>query len=235
MKRLANYAMKEFEKEVKLGHQKALTEDEKNNTVLDASGVVPPSKTERFKGVPPSRVRQAKILRQTDRVDPLTGLGRSKGYGFLELGSHADALRVLRWANANRDVGALFRGWWRETLEKLIEKEESPEGPKTGKGTSAKDRAERLKEKMAELIEEEEAAKGKMARSQSKGRAAVTESSNSRNAKCLIIECESSALILFPLPGAWSLTKSPLFQFPSRTKSRTPPASFPFRIPITVI
>ncbi|KAK4701504.1 nucleolar protein 4, partial [Phenoliferia sp. Uapishka_3] len=187
MKRLANYAMKEFEKEVKLGHQKALTTEEKNNTVLDASGVVPPTKTERIKGVPPSRVRQAKILRQTDRVDPLTGLGRSKGYGFLELGSHADALRVLRWCNANKDVGALFRGWWRETLEKLIEKEESAEGPKKGKGTSAKDRAERakrLKEKMAELVEEEENARGKAAKRTGKGK----EVSSDRNAKCLIIE-----------------------------------------------
>ncbi|KAL8293625.1 hypothetical protein RQP46_000326 [Phenoliferia psychrophenolica] len=189
MKRLANYAMKEFEKEVKLGHQKALTADEKNNTVQDASGIVPPSKTERFKGVPPSRVRQAKILRQTDRVDPLTGLGRSKGYGFLELGSHADALRVLRWANANKDVGALFRGWWRETLEKLIEKEESAEGPKAGKGVSAKDRAERakrLKEKMAELVEEEDNARGKAAKREGKGKA--PSNGEGRNAKCLIIE-----------------------------------------------
>ena len=193
MKRLANYAMKEFEKEVKLGHQKALTTDEKNNAVLDASGVLPPSKTERIKGVPPSRVRQAKILRQTDRVDPLTGLGRSKGYGFLELGSHADALRVLRWANANKDVGALFRGWWRETLEKLIEKEESAEGPKSGKGTSAKDRAERakrLKEKMAELVEEEDNARGKAIKRDGKGKAPA--SGEGRNAKCLIIECEPS-------------------------------------------
>ena len=31
------------------------------------------------------RVRQAKIVRQADRVDTLTGKGRSKGYGFLEL------------------------------------------------------------------------------------------------------------------------------------------------------
>lgn len=111
--------MKEFEKEVKLGHQKPLTADEKSTTIIDASGAtsLPPTSAERIRGVPPSRVRQSKVLRQADRVDPLTGLGRSKGYGFLELGCHADALRVLRWANANKDVGALFRGWWREALE----------------------------------------------------------------------------------------------------------------------
>lgn len=120
LKRLANYAMKEFEREVKAGNQKALTNEEKSTFIIDASGTkeqLGPTKAERLRGVPASRVRQSKILRQADRVDPLTGLGRSKGYGFLELGCHADALRVLRWANANRDVGALFRGWWREALE----------------------------------------------------------------------------------------------------------------------
>ncbi|KAI5481162.1 hypothetical protein MNV49_005597 [Pseudohyphozyma bogoriensis] len=187
MKRLANYAMKEFDKEVKAGIQKALTADEKNESVVDASGA--PVKAERIRGVPPSRVRQAKILRQSDRVDPLTGLGRSKGYGFLELGSHADALRVLRWANANRDVGALFRGWWRETLENLIAKEESGEGSKAlGKGVSVKDREERvkkLKEKMEELVEEEELAKGKAARREAKGKPS---GEGGRSSKCLIIE-----------------------------------------------
>lgn len=191
MKRLANYAIKEFDKEVKSGHQKALTTDELNNTVLDASGIIPSTKTERVKGIPLSRVRQAKILRQTDRVDPLTGLGRSKGYGFLELASHADALRVLRWANANRDVGALFRGWWREALEKLIEKEEQGQGSKSlGKGVALKERGERIKklqEKMTELVEEEEVAKGKAAKRDAKGTPA---GEGGRSSKCLIIECK---------------------------------------------
>ncbi|KAM0753277.1 hypothetical protein T439DRAFT_378975 [Meredithblackwellia eburnea MCA 4105] len=187
MKRLANYAMKEFDKEVKLGHQKALTADELNNTIVDASGVTPPVKTERIRGVPASRVRQAKILRQTDRVDPLTGLGRSKGYGFLELGSHSDALRVLRWANANRDVGALFRGWWREQLEKLIEKEEKAPDGKKGKGKDTEERVKRLREKMAELVEEEDEAKTKAEKQNSKSNKSNAEGA-SRGAKCLIIE-----------------------------------------------
>ena len=65
-------------------------------------------------------VRQAKIVRQADRVDPVTGKGRSKGYGFLELSKHADALRVLRWANNNPEVGRLFEEWWKAELEDLL-------------------------------------------------------------------------------------------------------------------
>lgn len=191
LKRLANYALKEFERDVKAGNQKALTADELRDYVADASGAAPPpSKAERFKGVPPSRVRQSKILRQNDRVDPLTGLGRSKGYGFLELGSHADALRVLRWANANKEVNALFRTWWREALEKMIEKVERGEGA-VGKGVQVKEKEERLKrlrEKMSELEEEEQLAAGKAAKREAKG---TTTGEGGRSSKCLIIECMS--------------------------------------------
>jgi nucleolar protein 4 len=214
MKRLANYAIKEFDREVKLGHQKALTADELKGFVLDASGTAPPAvKAERFKGVPPSRVRQSKILRQADRVDPLTGLGRSKGYGFLELGTHVDALRVLRWANANKDVGALFRGWWREALEKMIEKVESGEGG-VGKGVQVKERDERLKrlrEKMSELEEEEELAAGKAARRAAKGKAT---GEGGRSSKCLIIECECFRFFLKRTCYTDAVSS---IQFPSRT------------------
>jgi len=201
MKRLANYALKAFDQEVRAGHQKPLTQDELNNTVIDAAGPASAAivnKAERIKGVPPSRVRQAKVLRQTDRVDPLTGLGRSKGYGFLELASHADALRMLRWANANKDVGALFRGWWREALEKMILQVETGEG-QTGKGTKVKEKEERLKrlrEKMAELEEEEEIARGKAARREAKG---TTAGEGGRSQKCLIIECKFFLFFSEPL------------------------------------
>ncbi|SGY69449.1 BQ5605_C004g03016 [Microbotryum silenes-dioicae] len=188
MKRLANFAIREFDKEVKAGLQKPLTADELDDSVVDASGSLPaPSKVERFKGVPPSRVRQAKILRQSDRVDPLTGLGRSKGYGFLEMGSHADALRVLRWANANKDIGALLRKWWRDALEAMIEKVQRGEGS-VGKGAALKEKEERLKrlrEKMSELVEEEELAAGKAARREAAGK---TTGEGGRSTRCLIVE-----------------------------------------------
>jgi nucleolar protein 4 len=149
-------------------------------------------------------VRQSKILRQNDRVDPLTGLGRSKGYGFLELGTHADALRVLRWANANKEVNALFRMWWREALEKMIEKVERGEGA-VGKGVQLKDKEERLKrlrEKMSELEEEEQLAAGKAARREAKG---TTTGEGGRSSKCLIIECECFALLCMrhAVSSAW--------------------------------
>jgi len=52
-----------------------------------------------------TRGRQAKIVRQMERVDPMTGKGRSKTYGFLEMNTHADVLRVLRWTNNHPGVG----------------------------------------------------------------------------------------------------------------------------------
>ena len=70
---------------------------------------------------------EAKIVRQQDRVDVLTGKGRSKGYGFVEMEKHADALRVLRWANNNPAVGKLFDEWYKEELKELLEKEKKAE------------------------------------------------------------------------------------------------------------
>jgi nucleolar protein 4 len=193
MKRLANHALKQFQIDMKAGIQKPFTPEELA-WVEDASGAKEPEKVERKKGVPLSRVRQAKILRQSDRVDPLTGLGRSKGYGFLELGTHADALRVLRWANANKDVNRLFRVWWREALEKMIDQVEKGEG-KVGKEVKVKEKEERLRrlqEKMTELEEEEKIAEEKASKREAAGKAATGE--GGRSSKCLIIECESSLL-----------------------------------------
>lgn len=70
-------------------------------------------------------VQQAKLVRQQERIDPVTGKGRSKGYGFVEMHTHADALRVLRWANNNPSVGELFEGWWKEELKDLLKAEKS--------------------------------------------------------------------------------------------------------------
>jgi nucleolar protein 4 len=60
-----------------------------------------------------------------------------------------------------------------------------------GKGVTVKDRDERLKrlrEKMTELVEEEELAAGKAAKKTAKGGVA---GEGGRNQKLLIIECES--------------------------------------------
>jgi nucleolar protein 4 len=146
VRRLANWAAKQFEKEAKAGTRQSLDTDERADVGSFVSG----------KGA--SRVKQAKVLRQADRVDPLTGLGRSKGYGFLELATHADALRVARWINANNQATKMLRQWWRDDLEahiKRVEAGDEVEGTKDEKKT----RLKRLQAKLEELEAEEERAK----------------------------------------------------------------------------
>ena len=140
LKRLAIHAIRTFEADVKAGTRESLTVDELVETVpvegsadgdgdvkmedadSDAEGAPKKSKKSKaHKGKGRNTgVRQAKIVRQADRVDAVTGKGRSKGYGFLELGAHADALRVLRWANNNPAVNKLFEQWWKQELEEII-------------------------------------------------------------------------------------------------------------------
>lgn len=143
LKRLAIHAVRAFEAEVKDGVRTALSEDEltepvpdTDDTEVDVRRVAQTKKHGRNTGV-----KQTKIVRQQDRIDPVTGKGRSKGYGFLELERHADALRVLRWANNNLEVGKLFSEWWKEELEDLVKIEKKKE--KTEEG-----RAERLKQEI---------------------------------------------------------------------------------------
>ena len=112
LKRLATHAIQVFDNEVAAGTHTGLSEEE-----LTRDEPVSGADERRKKGGPTPRVRQAKIIRQADRVDPLTGKGRSKGYGFLELREHADALRVLRWTNNNPEVPPLLAEWWPAELE----------------------------------------------------------------------------------------------------------------------
>ncbi|KAL7284209.1 hypothetical protein ACG7TL_001491 [Trametes sanguinea] len=150
LKRLGIHAMRAFEAEVKEGKREPLTEDELTERAAepdadgdgdvkmegsddeDASSKKTKGKGGKFskKTGRPTGVKQAKIVRQQDRVDPVTGKGRSRGYGFLELTTHADALRVLRWANNNPAVGRLFETWWRAELEALVEAEKRKEQSK---------------------------------------------------------------------------------------------------------
>jgi nucleolar protein 4 len=46
-------------------------------------------------------IAQAKIIKDMDRLDPVTKKPKSKGYGFIEFKSHADALACLRYMNNN--------------------------------------------------------------------------------------------------------------------------------------
>ena len=47
------------------------------------------------------RVKQAKILRDPERIDPADGLPRSRGLGFVEFSEHEHAICALRHLNNN--------------------------------------------------------------------------------------------------------------------------------------
>ncbi|KZO97711.1 hypothetical protein CALVIDRAFT_512877 [Calocera viscosa TUFC12733] len=116
LKRLAIHAVRAFQDEVKSGARDALARDELDDDTAPSSG------SQKKRGERQTAVVQAKLVRQAERVDPFSGKGKSKGYGFLELRRHADALRVLRWANNNPEVVPLMSGWWKEELEENLEK-----------------------------------------------------------------------------------------------------------------
>ncbi|KAJ7208159.1 hypothetical protein B0H12DRAFT_1243024 [Mycena haematopus] len=127
LKRLAIHAVRAFQDDVKSGARAELSPDELTE-VLDEEGEDGEPKKKLSKKMLLGRrtgVKQAKIVRQSERVDPVTGKGRSKGYGFVEMNKHADALRVLRWANNNPDVGPLFEAWWKDELEDFVKAEKA--------------------------------------------------------------------------------------------------------------
>ncbi|CAO1629105.1 unnamed protein product [Sympodiomycopsis kandeliae] len=117
LKRLAIHAIKTFKSEAKEGKRQDLDEDELHDRTFSLASK-PPKKGERS-----TSVVQSKVVRAMDRPDFLTpGLGRSKGFGFLEIRSFHEALRVLRWANANADIRNLMVRWHIEEMEDLLEK-----------------------------------------------------------------------------------------------------------------
>lgn len=126
LKRLALHAVRAFEAEVKEGKKNGLTPDE----LVDPPPVAEGDDEEHQAGKKQKRysgrstgVKQAKIVRQQDRVDPITGKGRSKGYGFIEMNKHSDALRLLRWANCNSGIGPLLEQWYKEEMGDLLKAE----------------------------------------------------------------------------------------------------------------
>ena len=133
LRRLANYAIREFEEEVGRGEREPLDPAEMEVEEATERGR---EKKGRRSG---QKVKQAKIVRESGKVDALTGKGKSKGYGFLELHKHEDALRVVRWANNNRAVGELWDGWWKSEVAELVRKEK-------GDGEDGRKRLKELKE-----------------------------------------------------------------------------------------
>lgn len=123
LKRLATYSIKAFDDDVAGGSREALTQDELEDNLKD--DIFDKTSQKNLSKGRSAKVKQAKIVRQQERVDPVTGKARSKGYGFLEMHKHSDALRVLRWANNNPEVGHLFDTWWREELADLLKTEKA--------------------------------------------------------------------------------------------------------------
>lgn len=127
---MAIHATREFEAEVKRGEREPLSRTESQDDTLspaiaarEANGIK--GKPRKFGNSFKERITvvvQSKLVRQTEKVDPLTGLGKSKGYGFLEMRTHKDALRVLRWANNNPVVGPLMNDWFKQELEEMTDK-----------------------------------------------------------------------------------------------------------------
>lgn len=157
VKRLGMHAMRTFEDEVKRGERQGLSVDElrvdEDDTVEQVDGEEKKEeKKAKGKGKKFERetgVKQAKVVRQTDRVDTLTGKGKSRGYGFLEMNKHSDALRVLRWANNNQGITALLEGWWRDELESLIKM--VGKGRKEEEGEDVEARLKRMKSELERL------------------------------------------------------------------------------------
>ncbi|KAJ6547176.1 hypothetical protein B0H19DRAFT_1164315 [Mycena capillaripes] len=128
LKRLAIHAVRAFQDDVKSGTRAALSADElaEVQDEEDKEDVEPKKKmSKKMLLGRRTGVKQAKIVRQAERVDPVTGKGRSKGYGFVEMHKHADALRVLRWANNNPNAGPLFEAWWKDELQDLVKAEKA--------------------------------------------------------------------------------------------------------------
>lgn len=159
LKRLALHAVRAFETEVKEGTRTALTPDEladpppPSTEPNDDDENQSPKKQKRFTGRS-TGVKQAKIVRQQDRVDTITGKGRSKGYGFIEMQKHSDALRVLRWANCNSSIGPLLEQWYKEEMEDLL---------KVEKKKLEKERDDAKMKRMREEIDNGPGKKGKSA------------------------------------------------------------------------
>ncbi|KAF8192913.1 hypothetical protein BJ912DRAFT_1057648 [Pholiota molesta] len=131
-------------------------EEEAEDDDDEAEGEAKKKSKKRFAGRD-TGVKQTKIVRQAERVDPLTGKGRSKGYGFVELHRHSDALRVLRWANNNAAVGPLLEAWWTDELAHLLKMERAK-----AEGERDEARIKRLKEEIANEGRGKKAGKGSL-------------------------------------------------------------------------
>jgi nucleolar protein 4 len=120
LKRLAIHAIRTFDQEVEASTREPLNRQEENDDTISPAVVARDGKKKR--GERETAVIQSKVVRQSEKTDPITGQGKSKGYAFLEMRTHKDALKVLRYANNNPEVGKLVLEWYKIELGEMLEK-----------------------------------------------------------------------------------------------------------------
>ena len=99
LKALAREAVVGFATDVKNGIRQPLSREEKQRAA-DSMKEAETLRKQKGKGI----VKQAKIVfegREGAKVDEKSGVGRSRGYGFIEYMSHRAALMGLRWLNGH--------------------------------------------------------------------------------------------------------------------------------------
>jgi nucleolar protein 4 len=117
-------------------------------------------------------VKQAKIIKETDRLDATTKKPKSKGYGFIEFISHADALACLRVLNNQRNVftsATLTAGTKTKRVvvefavenQLVLKKRQSRNSNTTGKEKSSKSSDQKAKRKAADMEVEGDGGKKK--------------------------------------------------------------------------
>ncbi|TPX72871.1 hypothetical protein SpCBS45565_g00065 [Spizellomyces sp. 'palustris'] len=120
LKKVALLSVKKFWDEVKKGAREGMEPEVMKEE--EDEGRAAPSGTRK------TILKQAKILRSKDRIDGATKLPRSKGYGFIEFASHADALACLRWLNNNPRAFAPPPSKQEDTDMQVIEEQTSSRG-----------------------------------------------------------------------------------------------------------
>jgi nucleolar protein 4 len=120
LKRLAIHAIRTFDQEVEASTREPLNRSEENDDTLSPAVAARDGKKKR--GERETAVIQSKVVRQSEKTDPITGQGKSKGYAFLEMRTHKDALKVLRYANNNAEVGKLMLEWYKIELGEMLDK-----------------------------------------------------------------------------------------------------------------
>ncbi|KAJ1914620.1 RNA recognition motif-containing protein [Mycoemilia scoparia] len=109
MRAVAMSAISKFKDEVKSKLRQGLEEDE----MAQGWDIKP-------------KVIQAKLMRDRERIDQKTGLGKSRCFGFIELSTHAHALACLRYMNLKSQ---------RELFPKLFGKSASGSGKDSKMGS----------------------------------------------------------------------------------------------------